>query len=155
MRIILLALVSLCGPACAKVTLRINDAPAVVLAASDLAKLPRHTAVLDDHGKQVSYEGALLRDLLAQNGVSFEKGLHGKQLASYVAAVASDGYEVVFALGDFDPTIMDSDILMADKREGRALDSKEGPLRIVVPHDKRPARSLRMLQEIDVVQLRK
>jgi hypothetical protein len=54
-----------------------------------------------------------------------------------------------------DPTIADSGIIIADKREGQPLAANEGPLRIIVPHDKRPARSLKMLQEIDVVQLKK
>jgi len=82
-------------------------------------------------------------------------GYIARQLSTVVEALAIDGYEVVFALADFDPTIADSDIIVADKREGQSLDAKEGPLHIVVPQDKRPARSLRMLQEIDVVQLKK
>ena len=50
---------------------------------------------------------------------------------------------------------MDSGIILADKREGQTLAANEGPLRIVVPHDKRPTRSLRLLREIDIVQLNK
>lgn len=135
--------------------MRINDAPPLTVAAGDFAKLPRHTAVLNSHGKQISYEGALMRDVLALGGIDFGKELRGKQLSSYVAALAGDGYQVVYALAEFDPTIMDSAVIIADKREGQALASDEGPLRIVVPHDKRPTRSLRLLREIDVVQLKK
>lgn len=135
--------------------LRINDAAPVTIAAGDFVKLPRHTAVLNDHGKQISYEGALVHDVLAQGGIDFGKGLRGKQLSSYVAASASDGYEVVYALAEFDPTVVDSGIIVADKREGQPLAANEGPLRIIVPHDKRPTRSLKLLQEIDVVQLKK
>lgn len=150
---ICLFLVSL--QASAQITLRINDTPAVTVAPADLAKLPRHAAVLNNHGKQVNYEGVLLGDLLARHGVDFNKGLRGKQLSSYVAALASDGYQVVFALAEFDPATVDSGIIIADRRDGQPLAASEGPLRIVVPHDKRPARSLRSLQEIDVVQLKK
>ncbi len=135
--------------------MRINDAAPVTIAAGDFVKLPRHTAVLNDHGKQISYEGALVHDVLAQGGIDFGKGLRGKQLSSYVAASASDGYEVVYALAEFDPTVVDSGIIVADKREGQPLAANEGPLRIIVPHDKRPTRSLKLLQEIDVVQLKK
>jgi len=135
--------------------LRINDAPPVNVTAKDLANLPRHAAVLNDHGKEISYEGVLMRDVLALGGIDFNKGLRGKQLSSYVAAFANDGYEVVYALAEFDPTVMDSGIILADKREGQTLAAGEGPLRIVVPHDKRPTRSLRLLREIDVVQLKK
>ncbi|HEX4808213.1 MAG TPA: hypothetical protein VH325_04750 [Bryobacteraceae bacterium] len=50
---------------------------------------------------------------------------------------------------------MDSGIIVADKREGQTLAAGEGPLRIVALHDERPTRSLRLLREIDVVQLKK
>jgi DMSO/TMAO reductase YedYZ molybdopterin-dependent catalytic subunit len=45
--------------------------------------------------------------------------------------------------------------MLADKVNGKPLPETQGPLRIVAPHDKKPARSLRMLQRIDVVSLRK
>jgi len=154
MRSIPLCLLFACLQASGQVILRINDAPATMTAA-DFAKLPRHTAVLNDHGKQISYQGALLHDVLAQGGVDFGKELHGKQLSSYVAALASDGYEVVYALAELDPTVVDSAIIVADKRNGQPLGTNEGPLRVVVPGEKRPVRSLRLLQEIDVVQLKK
>jgi hypothetical protein len=142
-----------CGQASGQVIVRINDAPPMNLAAGDLAKLPRHAAVLNDHGKQVTYEGVLLQEVLARGGVDFGKGLRGKQLSAYVIAIGSDGYQVVYALAEFDPSIVNSGIILADTREGQRLASNEGPLRIVVPHDERPARSVRMLKEIAVVQL--
>jgi hypothetical protein len=120
-----------------------------------LAKLPRQTAVSNEHGKEVSFEGVLMHDVLAQAGVDFGKGVHGKQLSSYVLAIGTDGYEVVYSLAEFDPTVVDSGIIIADKRDGQPLAATEAPLRIVLPHDKRPTRSLRMLHEIDVVQLNK
>jgi hypothetical protein len=155
MRTILLGFLVACLQVSGQLAVRVGDPPAVTVSQADLAKLPRHSAVMTDHGKQVRCEGVLMHDLLAQAGVDFGKELHGKQLSSYVAAVASDDYEVVYALAEFDPTIMDSGIIVADKCEGQSLAEKQGPLRIVVPQDKRPARSIRMLKEIDVVQLKK
>ncbi len=72
-----------------------------------------------------------------------------------MAALASDRYEVVYALAELDPTVVDADIIVADRRDGQPLPANEGPVRIVVPHEKRLARSLKLLQEIDVVQLKK
>jgi hypothetical protein len=134
---------------------RVNDAAPVTVSAEDLAKLPRQTALLNDHGKRISYEGVLLHDVLARGGVDFGKELRGKQLSTYIAALATDGYEVVYALAEFDPTVMDSGIIVADKRDGQPLANNEGPLRIIAPHDKRPTRCLKSLQEIDIVQLKK
>jgi hypothetical protein len=155
MRLILALLACASLPASAQIAVRINGAPPVTMSAADIAKLPHHTIVFNDHGKLITYEGALLHDVLAQAGVDFGEGLRGKQLSSYVAAIGSDGYEVVYALAELDPATVDSGIMIADKREGERLSLDEGPLRILVPHDKRPARSLKMLQEIDVVQLKK
>jgi hypothetical protein len=54
-----LCLAFACLPASAHIVLKINDAPPVTTAAEDLAQLPQHTAVLNDHGKQISHEGVL------------------------------------------------------------------------------------------------
>ena len=155
MRPILLFLAVGCMQMSAQVVLRVNDSAPVTITAEDLAKLPRHSAVLNDHGKQVHYEGVLLQNVLARGGIDFGKGLRGKQMSTYVAVLASDGYEAVFALADLDPTIGNSGILVADQHQGQPLGEKEGPLRIIVPHDQRPARSVRLVREIDVVQLQK
>ncbi len=150
---ILLACAAL--PASAQILLRIPNQPPVTISAADIAHLPHHTVVFNDHGKLIRYEGVLLHDVLAKGGFDFGEGLRGKQLSSYVAALASDGYQVVYALAELDPTIADAGIMVADKREGERISLDEGPLRIIVPHDKRAARSLKMLQELDIVQLRK
>jgi hypothetical protein len=68
---------------------------------------------------------------------------------------AQDGYQVVFSLGEVDPALGDTPILVADKANGKALFGENGAFRIVVPRDKRGARSVRMLTKIEVVQVRK
>jgi hypothetical protein len=144
-----------CVEVSAQIVVHVNDNKPVTLTPVDLAPLPRHSAVLKDHGKQATYEGALLHDVLVKAGVDFGTGLHGKQLSSYAAALGTDGYEAVFPLAELDPTVVDSNIIVADKRDGQPLGGSEGGMRIVAPNDKRPTRSVRMLHEIDVVQLRK
>ncbi len=58
---------------------------------------------------------------------------------------ASDGYRAVFALPELDPAYTDKIVMLVDKRDGKLLDAKEGPLRIVVPDEKRHARWVRMV----------
>ena len=72
-------------------------------------------------------------------------------MATYVAAEAEDGYRVVFSLAELDSGILDSDIIVADTMNGESLAAKQGPFRIVAPHEKRPARWVRMLKSITVV----
>jgi hypothetical protein len=155
MRSILLCFLFAGIQASGQIVLKVNEAAPVTMSAADFSKLPRHTATLTEHGKQSTYDGVLLHDVLAKAGLEFGKELKGKQLSSYVAAMASDGYEVVYALAEMDDTVVESGIIVADKKDGQPLDAHEGPMRVVAPHDKRPTRSIRMLQEIDVVQLKK
>ncbi len=64
---------------------------------------------------------------------------------------ATDGYKVVFALAEVDPAFATREILLADKRDGKPLEAKEGPLRIVAPGDKRPARWVRQVTTFRIV----
>ncbi|MDG3006126.1 hypothetical protein [Paludisphaera mucosa] len=52
---------------------------------------------------------------------------------------ASDGYRALFALPELDPSFTDRVILLADRRAGKPLDDRQGPLRIVAPGEKRPS----------------
>ena len=127
----------------------------LTLTAEDLAKMPRETVKMGGRGASIQYEGVLLREILARAGAPTGKSLRGKALASYVLAKAGDGYQVVFTPAELDPQFAGERILVADKRDGQPMPSDQGPLRIVCPDDKEGARSVRMLQSLEVVQLRK
>ena len=117
--------------------------------------MPRHHVSAKEHGTAVEYDGVLLRDVLEKVGAPLGKELKGKALSTYVLATARDGYAVVYTLTEMDTAFTDSEILLADRMKGQPLSDTQGPFRIVAPSDKKPARSLRMLERIDVVQLRK
>jgi Oxidoreductase molybdopterin binding domain len=134
-----------------------GDIPAVViLKAEDFARMSRETvSVADQDGTKVAYEGVPLRDILQRAGVPLGKELRGKALASYVIAKAHDGYQVVFSLGEMDTAFGNASILIADKRDGKPLFGYQGPFRLVCPNDKAGARSVRMLETLEVVELQK
>jgi DMSO/TMAO reductase YedYZ molybdopterin-dependent catalytic subunit len=127
----------------------------VTLTKADLAKMPRTSATFNDEGTQTTYEGVLLYDILKQAGAPLDKQLMGKALASYILAEARDGYQVVYALADIDPNFGGNKIIVADTVSGKPLFEYQGPFRLVVPGDKKGARSIRMLEKITVVRLRK
>jgi len=89
--------------------------------------------------------------LLQKAGAPQGDRLRGQLLTSYVVAEAEDGYRVVFALAELDSGFLDSEVLVADTIDGAPLGPKLGPLRLVAPHEKRPARWVRMLKTITVV----
>lgn len=112
------------------------------LTATDLAKLPRRTVRAKDHdGKEATFEGVELGEVLKLAGVQFGEQMRGKSLALFLVAEAADNYRAVFALPELDHAFTDRVILLADPRDGKPLAASEGPLRIVVPEEKRQARS--------------
>lgn len=139
-------------------TLAVNgDVPTpLTLTAEDLAKMPRETVSVDDQdGTKVQYEGVPLREVLKRAGAPLDKNLRGKALASYILAKARDGYEVVFGIGELDPAFANEQIIVADKREGKPLFGYQGPFRLVCPNDKAGARSVRMLETLELLRLQK
>jgi len=123
------------------------------LSLADLSAMPHKSLkVTNPHDqKQEAYEGVPLADLLKLAGAAQGEQLRGTAMATYVLVEAGDGYRAVFSLAELDPGIQDSNVLLADKVDGHALDGNIGPLRLVAPLDKRPARWVRMVQSIRVI----
>jgi hypothetical protein len=133
-----------------------GDVPrALTLTAADLKAMPRTTVTVNEQGKDVKYDGVLVGEVLTRAGAPLGRDLSGPALAAYVLATAKDGYQVAFSLGELDPAMSTNEIIIADTIDGKPLFDYQGPFRIVAPHDKRGARSIRMLQRLDVVRLRK
>lgn len=125
--------------------------PAISLDAAALAGMPHEEVTASAHDEPVSqWRGVRLEDILSRAGVSLDKPLRGKALASFVRVTAADQYQVVFGLADLDSTLGHTQVLLVDTRDGKPLD-KDGPLRLLVPGDKRPARWVRNVTMIEVV----
>lgn len=115
----------------------------------DFAKLKRVQVKATDHEQNVAtFEGVLLREALQPLGLPFGKDLRGKALTIYLLIEAQDGYQVVFTLPELDSLFTDKVVLLADRRNGKPLSEKEGPVRIVVPDEKRQARWIRQVKSI-------
>jgi DMSO/TMAO reductase YedYZ molybdopterin-dependent catalytic subunit len=127
----------------------------LTLSAADLKALPRAKVEMTDEGRVVTYEGVLVGEILKRAGVPLGAELRGNAVATYVTAKAADGYQVVFSLPELDNGFTSNDIMVADTIDGRPLFAYQGPWRIVAPKDSRGARSIRMLERLDVVRLRK
>ena len=121
---------------------------------SDLEKMPHTKLDVKDHdGHPVTYEGVALAELLKAAGAPLGEQLRGAGMASYLIAHAKDGYRVVFALPELDPGFTDLKVIVAYSMNGKPLAEGQGPLKIVAPQDKRPARWIRMLDRIEVVKI--
>ena len=123
----------------------------VPLDAATLSALPRHTVEARAHDQALHCEGVELAALLRKAGSMPADPLRGKQLAHYVRVEARDGYRAVFSLAELDATLGNAKVFLVDRCEGKALDDKSGPLRLIAPGESRPARWVRQVQSIRVV----
>jgi DMSO/TMAO reductase YedYZ molybdopterin-dependent catalytic subunit len=121
------------------------------LTANDLKAMTRVKVSAKDHdGVAREYEGVALQTLLAKAGAPLGGELRGKNMTLVVVAEAGDGYHAVFSLAELDADFSNTQVLIADMEDGKPLDAKHGPLRLVVPGDKRQGRWVRMLKTISV-----
>jgi hypothetical protein len=60
-------------------------------------------------------------------GTPLGKELRGPKMNLYVTVKAADGYQAVFVLPEFDQGFTNRVIILADRRDGQPLSSREGP----------------------------
>jgi hypothetical protein len=136
---------------CQQLIIQTETGKRTVLARADIESLPRTKVTTHASDTPTTFEGVSLKDLLEKGGVEFGQSLKGKRLASCLLVEAADGYHVVIALPEMDPAFSDKQIVLAFLRNGKPLDAKEGPYRIVIPDEKRMARWVRQVTALKIV----
>lgn len=153
MRLTLLCLACLATPATAQAgdSLVLSSPGArVVIHAADWAPLPRDTMRVRFHDQPAQlYSGVPLPSLLNILGVRTDS-LRGKNLSLRVVIEAADGYRVVLALSDLDPTLGGRRVLVANEVDGHPLPASEAPYRLLIAGDERPSRWERKVVAITV-----
>jgi len=134
------------------ITMEGLDGTKTTFTVDQLRQMPQQSvSIVNPHTKATDkYEGVLLADLLAKVNTPSGDKLRGDELRDYVEVAGRDGYKVIFALPELDSAFQDNKVLVAVSSDGKPLDEKQGPVRIVVPQDKRPARSVQMVTTIAV-----
>ena len=123
----------------------------VTFSAKDLASLPHVSVKRIDHGKPVDCTGVPVSELLKQVGLPSGEALRGSALQTVLIASARDGYKVAFSLGELDGSLGNAGAVVADRCGNQPLPADVGPLRLILPKDQRPARSVRELERFTVV----
>lgn len=109
------------------------------------------TATNTHDKKTATYSGVPLHGLLKEAGVPFGENLRGKSFSTTIVVSASDGYRAAFSIAELDDSVGNLQVLVADSEDGKPLAEGAGPLRLIVPSDKRPARWVRMVKTIRIV----
>jgi hypothetical protein len=132
-------------------TLANVDGHATTISAAQMARAGHVSVSVDDHATPAKFEGVPLSTVLTMAGIQLGDSLRGPRMAEVLLISASDGYKVAFALAEVDPAFAVREVILADRRDGKPLDAREGPFRIIAPGDKRPARWIRQVTEMKVV----
>ena len=135
---------------CQQLTIRAEDGKQTVLARADIEALPHVKVTTAASGTSMTFEGVSLKAVLERGGVGFGQTMKGKRLASCLLVEAADGYRVVIALPEIDDAFTDKQFVLAFLKDGKPLDDKEGPYRIVIPDEKRMARWVRQVTALKI-----
>lgn len=139
------------GPAFGQtLTLKGAAGQSKTLSLDDLRRLPHQSVTTSEHGRAATYSGVAVSALTALVGAPQGEALRGPAMAMVLIVTASDGYRVALGLAETDPSMRADRVIVADAADGRPLDPHDGPLRLIVEGDKRPARSARGIQSIEV-----
>jgi len=138
---------------CQQLTVQPEAGKQVVLARADIEALPHLKVTTSASGTSATFEGVALEAVLEKAEVEFGHTLKGKRLASCLLVEAADGYRVVLALPEIDPAFTDKQVILAFSKDGKALDEKEGPYRMVIPDEKRMARWVRQVTTLKIVEV--
>lgn len=125
-----------------------------VLSTAEFAALPHGRVRAEGHDAKIAdWDGVLMVDLLRRAGVKLGGEMRGDRVAMVVIVGAADGYRAVFALPECDSAFTDRRVLVADRRDGQPIIPSDGPLRMVVPGDKRYARWVRQVHSVTLRKL--
>jgi hypothetical protein len=91
-----------------------------------------------------------MKTVLATVQAPTGENLGGAGVSLVLLASARDNYHAAFTLAELDESIGDKPVFVCDKQDGESLSASDGPVRLVVPSDKRPARWVRMLTNLEI-----
>ncbi len=123
----------------------------IIFTNPDLQRLPQKILKIDgEDGVPHSYSGVDIQLLLNKAGVSFGKDVRKQTLDSYMYIKAADGYSVIYALAEIDTAFSNNQIILALMKDGNILPQNYKPYQIIATGEKKHARMVRMVTEIDV-----
>lgn len=131
------------------------DGKSITLSADEFASLPHKTvSVFNSHSKaSEKYSGVPVADLLEKVGVPLGEEVKGKLFLTGIVAEGTDNYGVLYALAEVDPTIHTGEVIVADSVDDHKLEN-DGAFKMVSTEERRPARWVRNLVSIVVIEVK-
>ncbi|HEY2625039.1 MAG TPA: molybdopterin-dependent oxidoreductase [Dyella sp.] len=133
------------------IKLVLDGKPTYVLDQAALASMPRASAKAAAQGEPPStWQGVALEDIVSRTCVASGDALMGRAMARLIRVTAADGHQVVFSAAELHPDFGNTQVILADSRDGRPL-AQDNPYRLIVPTDKRSDRWVSYVTTIEVV----
>lgn len=152
--LLLTTLLACKGLSASEIAVHIGTKPPLMVKVADLELMPRQTVKAADHGgAEAEWSGVPLHLLLKQAGADLGDALRGPALAQYVLVTAGDGYRAVLALPELDPRCTDDPVLLCDQMNGEPLPAGKGPLRLILPKERRHFRWVWNVVKIELRQV--
>lgn len=120
-----------------------------VVTAADLRDMHRQSVTVAWGGGH-TYAGALVSDVLAEIGAPSEVRLHGPPLDQVLIVKGRDGFIAVLAIAETAMSFKGQPVILADEEDGKPLNDKEGPYRLVIGGEAKPPRSVWGVVEIEL-----
>jgi Oxidoreductase molybdopterin binding domain len=130
------------------ISLWTGDSPAAAVNDALIDGLPQVDASFTAHGKTQICKGPTLQSILKTTGIPEQWDKDVAPLSATIIATAADGYRVAFSLGELNAELGNTPVIVTKQCDGKALSPEDGPFRLVVPGEKRAARSVRQLVEL-------
>ncbi|HEY2838171.1 MAG TPA: molybdopterin-dependent oxidoreductase [Pirellulales bacterium] len=130
----------------------VNEAGKEISFALPLGEAPRQKVEVEHNGVKETYEGLSLSDLLERAEIKLGAEARGELVSRYALVTAADKYSAVLAISEIDPFLSPQTILLADRVNGAPLPEADGPLKLIVPNDKRHRRWVRQVVKIEIRQ---
>ncbi len=152
---IALGVASLCSAQSPSAPLQLGGPGQQTTLSLDALKGMHHVSVTATNGHthaQETFAGVPVIELLEKVGAPEPSAVKGKALSDYIVATGSDNYHAVLSLAEVEPGFHPGDVIVADSLDGKPLDTKQGPLQLVVQQDERPARWVHNLVKLELKQ---
>ena len=124
----------------------------VYLTEGDLSRLPPQTVNAIDYGMPTTFEGVLLKDVIAKADLPLGEKFHRTAASYCLVAEGRDGYFAAFSWAELSSTDMGEALYVVTRRDGRPLSAMDGPFQLVVPG--RNERWVRQLTGLKIQQMK-
>jgi hypothetical protein len=132
----------------------VNGAQTRTLTVADLLKLPQITVHVHNAHRNADedYTGPLVSDVLALAGLAPTHENEAVILHSYVVALATDHYSVVYSAAEMEPAFSNGKVIVAISKAG-GPNTEGGDIQLINTDGARPARWIHGLTTLTVTTL--